>query len=1442
MLKEILEKFNNFAIFGTIVLIFLCIVFYNILFAAGNPERRSELRLYDVLVFIILSVVVVNIVLLLYSYISTKSKKGIFGSRGIKGPPGEKGEAGTCNSDCGKKVCIAIVLEESNKYLNTLLYKATSEYIPFSNYVEEKIKVVSHGDKIDEVLVDRKIRVPEKYNERALAIYSNDDLKLNQNDNIVFVDYGVHTVDDEFFPKTNIGSIKVRDNFYVKIKKTTGEEIVLNPGEYNRLDLDDKNLEKTDTISKITIETEIQNKFLINKLNKLCHSTNYQKMLERPGKRKINEKKLIEYITDITKKWIKELFYFKINLSKDGKTDTVFAGLRFLLEPNFKIDMFKNYKDNDGKIINNPFYVYEQSPNDDTKFIEKKGEILKYDIWNWSEQYYTNKPVITKCFNKKNLPKDEESPVSMMTTNDYIPKYTAETSVDLFSTTSCPYGQLNDEKGMPTNPRGKTHCVYVEPTVTYEINDKNESIQHVEHSKKIVKTWKDKKVYKPDNEVSLYHPKGFTDKQGRKFFPVGSVWTGVNDINKPKFSNHTPASDNSCSSHGKYGPRKETVLVSGDVKPPKSYRELWSSENIDTELKEDIKVKGGIFYKKPDQSGDSYALPNNKYTKLKFKQIVPHADSVVIKRDNLLKIDYIEDDGRKGFDEFVTGGHNFDNYRQYNKTNYKFQFIPVTAKVNERGFPPIKNGGEYHILSLNYNNSDFHFLRDVNGKGEITINPPHTPLEIYKHRGFEGTQSNFDIGPNYVGAQFDQASSFKLRKGYYAKFCDWKGGGHPNWNCSNHWHPSRSTEIRWVHGPRDVDWIEKVGLEDNNLDWVGIEKTPNLYFYGTVTDYTNMKMTVLYEDDIYFSIRSGNGRYLNLQNGVNFTTEKDILEFYEHSPGSILIRSTKYNKLLYFDENSLYSSKPFTPYVDLSTNIVLREIKKQYLYLYNDENHYLQDLGKSRDVMFLDEQTNPFQRLTVKYYKDDAFTIRGEKSFAFLTVNSEGKVQFLNEKVSDTNDPPELFKLYSDGEQPYKTDGIPKTETQIYILSVSTGKFLGIDSSGKLVLDKMSKYESKPFNCFIVEIDDSMQSSEYSNIKIWRPEPPTGYKCLGDVVTKLSEAPSTSSDNPTVVCVPETCVEEVPILNQFYNNKNMKVEINDMTSDGDVVVKKVNTQKPMELYSSGVTNAFEENRNRENQDYSDDGGHNLFRFSENGLPNKTLGLKINRTCLKNRKMKPIQPKNANNVLNMIDSERDDYKKTGGYFTYPLDAYIENRRVDEKNKIIKDNKSYYLQYATDKPLSFEQRQSNSEADKIDGAPKVRGDGVYFVKASGTERNEFDNCLIVENGKIKRTNICNMSDKNHLWELMDFEKFNFENNIDDDKDKTDKFSHKDKTSIELRNLGENKCLRQTYDEKGVINEALVQCKKPSVEDDKNKFSWMYRTIDSNDSFDSFEDAKN
>ena len=117
----------------------------------------------------------------------------------------------------------------------------------------------------------------------------------------------------------------------------------------------------------------------------------------------------------------------------------------------------------------------------------------------------------------------------MITTNDYVPKYTSETSPDLFNTSACPYGQMNDDKGFPTNPRGKTHCVYVEPRITFELNEKNESTQHVEHSKKVMKAWKDKKVYKPDNEVSLYHPKGFTDKQGRKFFPLGSVWTGVND-------------------------------------------------------------------------------------------------------------------------------------------------------------------------------------------------------------------------------------------------------------------------------------------------------------------------------------------------------------------------------------------------------------------------------------------------------------------------------------------------------------------------------------------------------------------------------------------------------------------------------------------------------------------------------------------------------------------------------------------------------------------------------------------------------------------------------------------------------------------------------------------------------------------------------------------------
>lgn len=1425
MIKEILEKFNNFAIYGTIVLIFLCFIFYNILFLAGDPNRKSELRLYDVLVFIIIAIVVINIIMVLFSYLSTKNKKGIYGSKGIQGAPGEKGEVGVCNTDCGKKVCIGVVLEENNKYLNKLLYEITDDYIPFSNYLDDKIEKVTFNDTINNVVVDRKTRIPPKYNDRALAIYTNDNLDFKEGDSITYIDFGLHSNENDKFPKTNVGSLKVKENFFVKIVKSSGEEVILKPGEYDRLELDEKNLDKADNIEKIVIETEIQNKFFINKLNKICHSDNYQKMLERPGEKKLNEKKLIQYVTDITKKWVKELYHYRINLTKNGEKVTVFAGLRFLLEPNFKIEMFKNYKDSSGKTIDNPFYTYKPSPDDDTKFLESKGEILKYDIWNWSEQYYTNKPVITKCFNKKNLPDDEEPPVSIMNTNDYIPIYSSQTSPDLYNVASCPYGQLNDDKGLPTNPKEKTHCIYLEPNVTFDMNEDGESIQHIEYSKKLTRVWKDKKVYPPEQPVSLYHPKHFTDKKGRKYYPVGSVWTGTNDINKPKFADHTPSSDSACSTHGKFGPKKETILVSGDVKPPLSYNLLWSSNDLNVEIKEDVKIKGAVFYKGTNQSDENYQLPNNFYTKLQFKKIVPNAESVVVKPNNLLKIDYVEDDGTTGFDEFVSGGVNFDNYRQYNKIDYKFQFIPSTAKTFERNFPPIKNGATFYLLSLNYNDQSFHFLRDVNGKGEITITPPHNPVELFQHPNYKGLQLNFGVGPSKVGRLFDRASSFKIAIGYWVTFCDWNGGSTVS-QCSTHWHPSRSTEKRTVYGPRNANWIEQVGLENDNLDFVNVNQTPDLYFYGSQENHNNMKMTVLYKGDYYFSIKSGNGRFLNLKNGINFTdSDEDTLEFYEHTRGSICIRSVTFNKILYFDSQGISEAKPYTPYIDLADKVTLGEVKNQFIYFADNENQFLQDNGEARDIIFSETEQNPFQRHTVKYYKNDAFTIKGLKSFCFLTAGDDNSVKFLNKEAGDS----ELFMFYGEGSIPYKTDGIPKTETEVFIKSYRYNKYLKIEN-GKLVLGSENKLASTPFKVIVEEIDESLQKPPYSDVKIWRPVDPPGYKCLGDVVTKSNEAPSNGETNSSIMCVPDSCVEEVPILNKFYKNNDIKVEINAMTSDMDVVVKKEIKQKPMELYSSGTLGAFEENKHREEQDYEDDGGHNLFRFSENGIPNKNLGLKINRSCLKNRTMKNVQPKNANNVLNMIDTDREDYKKTGSYFKYPLDAYIENRRVDDVNKIIEENKSYYLQYASEKPLSTKQIEQNSQ--KIEGSPKVRGDGLYFIKTSGKDRNEFDNCLVVENGQLVRSDICNMANKNHVWELMDFRKFNEEDS---------KFGHNDKTEIELRSLGtENKCFQQTYDDKGIIQEALVNCKLPSVEDDKKKFSWMYRTIDSNDSIDSFEEA--
>jgi len=291
---------------------------------------------------------------------------------------------------------------------------------------------------------------------------------------------------------------------------------------------------------KSEVRYRIKNKIFLNKLSLLCNSKQYLALLEKNHKNKPTEKKLIEYISSIVIKWIERIvnFYFNVNGEK------VYLGIIFLMSPDSPLSLIENITINTG---NEKHTI--QSP---------LREIEKYDIWNWGELYVDNPLLVKTCFQKNTPPLAVQQKIKTIFTNNYDVVFSSLSAFpkDIWDVVNCPYGQMGNDR---SNPENLKTCI-------------NQKSKH-EYSKKgvIEKTiaWK-KQEYKKNNNITFLHPK-FTminsqrvyhqDKTGKKYYPVGSVWT-----------THLPNKEN------KYG--KKTILVAGDIKPPVSFELIWKNTDI----------------------------------------------------------------------------------------------------------------------------------------------------------------------------------------------------------------------------------------------------------------------------------------------------------------------------------------------------------------------------------------------------------------------------------------------------------------------------------------------------------------------------------------------------------------------------------------------------------------------------------------------------------------------------------------------------------------------------------------------------------------------------------------------------------------------------------------------------------------------------------------------
>ena len=289
---------------------------------------------------------------------------------------------------------------------------------------------------------------------------------------------------------------------------------------------------------------KIKNGYFLQIINNICKSQKYQSIMLGKHPNKPSEKKLIEYLKEIIEEWIVYLCDpINSEIIDNGKNiNDVHKNIRFLLEPHWDKTML-NYDKKDG----NPFNPF--------------NELDKYEIWTWGSDQLIIKSTKRKLnINIIDRPEPDTARLYIKKTNNYkTQEFNTKTKPDKWDDSQCEYGQMGKDK---TNPNNLSKCVFI-----------NEN-----YLKGYVNTWKTD-VYRKDKELSLYNTAStpYSDKKTKQeFYPVGSVWRGKDDNSKPKGCEVTP-SDSDINADKSFGPEKETILVSGDVKSPVRYDLLWNN-------------------------------------------------------------------------------------------------------------------------------------------------------------------------------------------------------------------------------------------------------------------------------------------------------------------------------------------------------------------------------------------------------------------------------------------------------------------------------------------------------------------------------------------------------------------------------------------------------------------------------------------------------------------------------------------------------------------------------------------------------------------------------------------------------------------------------------------------------------------------------------------------
>ena len=319
---------------------------------------------------------------------------------------------------------------------------------------------------------------------------------------------------------------------------------------------------------------------------------------------------------------------------------------------------------------------------------------------------------------------------------------------------------------------------------------------------------------------------------------------------------------------------------------------------------------------------------------------------------------------------------------------------------------------------------------------------------------------------------------------------------------------------------------------------------------------------------------------------------------------------------------------------------------------------------------------------------------------------------------------------------------------------------------------------------------------EDRNVTVWKPIPPKGYKCLGDVAKEGTDKPDLDS---YIKCVPDKCVEEIyptkSYGNKVWNTSNMNVKyFNSKAESKFNKPNKIEQSTPLSLYQSGTHNAMEERNNRPGMSFDNDGGYNLFA-SVPSLKSKPSGkaYKIKGSCLFSPRAKSMYKEFNDKGFGLTGgTDRDTKYSIFEEYGKPPLGIIRNK--DKSYSPNGKGKAYYL--------------------KDSQGPICNGNS-YFIKSYNKETNKFSDCIIVKNeNEIIRNDLCFKNETSNVWKIVPLKDQNG-NNI------KDKYTGEIEVYIESNfkfEDGTPRYFKQHYDNRGLSYESITM--NPTV--------WLFKSI--------------